>query len=90
MGIDSNLGKAGAPMPQARWALMHTPMDLVNRSLHDIRAAIKRIASEYGPCDIVLTDIESDPSDEQVAGFVEVCEGSSNRHNAKDHTSGTS
>jgi uroporphyrinogen-III decarboxylase len=80
MGIGSNLERARALMPQARRALMYTPMDLANKTPDDIRTDLERIAKEYGPCDIVLGDIESGTPDDRVLYFIEECSKLSGQH----------
>lgn len=73
MGIDSSLDKARALMPHVRRALMYTPMDLANKSADNIRADLERIARGYGPCDLVLADIESGTPDDRILYFIEEC-----------------
>lgn len=73
MGMGSDLAKARALFPNARRALMYTPMDLANKPVNAIYADLQRVAREYAPCDIVLADIESGTPDERVLRFVEWC-----------------
>ncbi len=82
MGIDSDLEKARALMPHARRALMYTPMDLANNPPDEIRTDLERIAKEYGPCDIVLADIESGTPDDRVLDFIEGCSTLGGQHSA--------
>lgn len=74
MGIDSNLPRARKLFPQARRALMYTPMDLANKPTEAIAADFQRIASHYGPCDIVLADIEAGTPDARVLEAVALCQ----------------
>ena len=73
MGIDSDLERARRLFPDARRALMYTPMDLANKPLEEIQVDFDKIAEEYGPCDIVLADIETDTPDERVLQVLEMC-----------------
>jgi hypothetical protein len=73
MGLHSDLIRARTLFPAARRALMYTPMDLANKSGADIRADFGRIARDYGPCDIVIADIEVGTPDERVALALSLC-----------------
>jgi len=73
MGLDSDLHRARESFPGARRALMYTPMDLANKSMAAIEADLARCATELGPCDIVLADIEAGVPDERILAVVEIC-----------------
>ena len=73
MGLDSNLARAREAIAHARRALMYTPMDLVNKSQEMLRADLERTARDYGPCDVVVGDIEAGTPDERVLAFLELC-----------------
>ena len=79
MGINSNLARVRQLIPEARRALMYTPMDLANKPWEEIRADMERIACDYGPCDIVAADIEADTPDERVLALIELCNDISTR-----------
>ena len=66
MGLDSGLARARELCPNARRALMYTPMDVANKSLAEIRADLLRIHAELGPCDVVMADIDHETPDERV------------------------
>ena len=74
MGLDSDLVRAREFFPNGRRALMYTPMDVVNKTLPQIRQDLERFAREYGPCDVVLADIEAGTSDERVMEVLALCE----------------
>jgi hypothetical protein len=74
MGLDSNLARARALFPHARRALMYTPMDAANNSSAALRRDFERIAREYGPCDVVLADIEAGTSDARVLELIALCD----------------
>jgi hypothetical protein len=73
MGLDSDLHQARELMPQARRAIMYTPMDLANKSPASLRADFARIARDYAPCDIVIADIEAGTPDQKVLFAAELC-----------------
>ncbi|MHB0946157.1 MAG: uroporphyrinogen decarboxylase family protein [Sedimentisphaerales bacterium] len=73
MGLDSDLITARELFPNARRALMYTPMDLANKSTDEIEKDLEKIAKEYAPCDVVLADIEADTSDEKIVKVNEIC-----------------
>ena len=64
MAHDSDLIKVRKLFPQVRRAIMYTPMD----------AARKSLADEYGPCDIVVADIEFDTPDQRVLDIINICD----------------
>jgi hypothetical protein len=73
MGLESDLRRARALFPDARRALMYTPMDLANKPLAEIGKDLKQIATEYGPCDLVLADIDAGLSHERVGAVIDLC-----------------
>ena len=73
MGLDSDLERARELFPNARRALMYTPMDVMNKDLAAIRADLERVAREYGPCDVVFADIEAGTPDQRVLELIAVC-----------------
>lgn len=79
MGKDSDLRRARDAFPNARRAIMYTPMDLVNKPLEAIREDFRRIARDYGPCDIVLADIDAAAPDERIRAALAICEELSQR-----------
>ena len=81
MGIDSDLETARNIFPDSRRAIMYTPMDVVNKTLSDIKADLEKIALHYGPCDIVAADIEAGTSDSRVSDFIILCDQISNQYN---------
>ncbi|HUT36392.1 MAG TPA: uroporphyrinogen decarboxylase family protein [Planctomycetota bacterium] len=73
MGLDSDLIAAREAFPNARRALMYTPMDLARRTVSQLRDDFERIARDFGPCDLVLADIEAGTPDERVRAAVNLC-----------------
>ncbi len=73
MGLDSDLRRARGLFPDARRAVMYTPMDLANKPMAEIREDFERIARDFAPCDIVLADIEAGTSDDRVRAALDIC-----------------
>lgn len=80
MGLESDLAQARQLFPNVRRALMYTPMDLVDKTKEQVRGDLERIAAEYGPCDIVLADIEAGTPDDKVREFAALCSNISQRY----------
>ena len=74
MGMDSDLPKARRLFPDARRAIMYTPMDVSAKSSDALRADFEQIARDYGPCDIVCADIEDGTPDERVLELIGICD----------------
>ena len=66
MGINTDLVQAKRLFPEARRAVMYTPMDLANKSSADLAADLRRIRQECGPADVVCADIEAGTPDARV------------------------
>lgn len=81
MGIDSDLEKARTLFPKTRRALMYIPMELANKSFSEIRKDLEIIAKNYGPCDLVVADIEHGTPDKKVTDVIHICEEISKKFN---------
>jgi hypothetical protein len=79
MGIKSNMARARNLIPGARRALMYTPMDLANNDWKTVKKDVERIAREFGPCDLVVADIEADTPDEKIKALLDLCKQISDR-----------
>ena len=73
MGLKSDLSRARELFPDSRRALMYTPMDLANKPLIAIEQDLQRLAAEYGPCDLILADIDAGVPDERICKVVKMC-----------------
>lgn len=73
MGIKSDLARAKALFPDARRAVMYTPMDAVNKTLAEIEADFRLVAQDYAPCDTVMADLEAGTPDSRVNDLLELC-----------------
>ena len=80
MGLETNLARARDLFPNARRALMYTPMDLANKTSEQIQEDIAYIVDSFAPCDIVIADIDKDVPDEKVIAFVELCQCYNKEH----------
>ena len=74
MGIGSDLERARKLFPDARRALMYTPMDMACKPIEELQEDLESIAKDYGPCDIVVADIEAGTPDSRVKDFIALCE----------------
>jgi hypothetical protein len=75
MGIHSNLAKSKELFPDARRAIMYTPMDLNSKPIDQIKEDMDRISRLYAPCDIVIADIEEGTPDEKVHQLLQIVDG---------------
>ncbi len=78
MGIESDLSKAKKIFKDVRRALMYTPMDLQEKNNEQIEEDLNIIAENYGPCDVIVADIESQDLDKKVLSFIEKCKSFDN------------
>ena len=74
MGIMSDLARAKRLCPNARRAVMYTPMDLVNKTIDALRKDLEQIRQHLSPCDIVMADIDAGTPDERVLAFARLAE----------------
>jgi len=73
MGIMSDMKKVKEMFPEARRAVMYSPVRLQEASLNEIRKDMEKIYSELSPCDIVMADIQATTSDERVNELLNIC-----------------
>ena len=83
MGMSSDMVRARELITDARRAIMYTPMDLAKKQWDEVKADIEKIADEYGPCDLVIADIEADTPDEKIHNVLQLCEQISSRKENK-------
>jgi hypothetical protein len=70
MGLDSDLVMARKLFPQARRALMYTPMEAMNKPWPAIVADVARLAEQFAPCDLVVADIDPGMPDSRVTDIL--------------------
>ena len=73
MGIMSDMKKVKEMFPEARRAVMYSPVRLQDASLDEIKKDMKKIYHELSPCDIVMADIQATTSDKRVNELLEIC-----------------
>ncbi|NLI01469.1 MAG: hypothetical protein GX446_18480 [Chthonomonadales bacterium] len=73
MGAMSDLRKARALFPEARRAVMYSPVRLQDATLGEIETDMRRICGDYAPCDIVMADIQATTSDDRVNDLLAIC-----------------
>ena len=73
-GIMADLARIRRMFPDARRAIMYSPVDLERKSLDAIRSDMQRIAREYAPCDVVMADVESTTPDRRVSDFLDLAD----------------
>jgi hypothetical protein len=79
MGLESDLVSARAAFPEARRALMYTPMDVKEKTSAQLEADLERMAREYGPCDVVFADIDLGVPDGRIHELIDLCDRISGR-----------
>lgn len=73
MGIQSDLSKVRAAFPEARRAVMYSPVRLQDASLEELRADMQKIFAELSPCDLVMADIQAQTPDHRVNDLLDIC-----------------
>jgi hypothetical protein len=73
MGHNSNLLQAREMFPEARRAVMYSPVTLHDAPLAEIRADMERIYATLAPCDIVMADIQAKTPDSRVNALLDIC-----------------
>jgi hypothetical protein len=74
MGMASQMRRARAAVPEARRAVLYSPVKIQDASPDEIRADIARIYDDLAPCDLVLADIQASTPDRRVRDVVALCE----------------
>ena len=73
MGMLSDMKLVRETFPQARRAVMYSPVKLQDTSIDEIENDMRRIHAELGPCDIVMADIQATTPDSRVNELLEIC-----------------
>jgi hypothetical protein len=74
MGIMSDMGKVKKVFPDARRAVLYSPVVLEEKSIEDIRKDVEKIYNELAPCDIVMADVNNTTPDSRIIEFLNVAE----------------
>jgi len=73
MGIMSDMKKVKKMFPEARRAVMYSPVRLQEASLDEIKKDMEKIYHELSPCDIVMADVQATTSVKRVNDFLQMC-----------------
>lgn len=73
MGIVSDLRRVREMFPDARRAVMYSPVNLQDASIEEIRADMQKIRDALSPCDVVMADIQWTTPDSRVNELLEIC-----------------
>ncbi|MCM8900198.1 hypothetical protein KVG29_03030 [Caldicoprobacter algeriensis] len=72
MGMVSDMKRVKEVFPDARRAVMYSPVELEKKTADEIRLDIQRIYDELAPCDIVMADIQDTTPDSKVIEFLNI------------------
>jgi hypothetical protein len=73
MGIESDMRQVKTRFPDARRAVLYSPVRLQDASLEEIRKDMEKIFCELSPCDVVMADIQATTPDRRVNELLEIC-----------------
>ncbi len=73
MGIMSDMQRARALFPEARRAVLYSPVRLQDASPDEVRADMQRIYDDLAPCDVVMADIQPATPDARVQALLDIC-----------------
>lgn len=79
MGILSDMARVQALFPDARRAVMYTPLWVENKTEAAVREDIEKIHSKLGACDIVLADLSDTTTDNQINTFLRLVDEESEK-----------
>jgi hypothetical protein len=73
MGIMSDMARVRATFPDARRAVLYSPVSLHSESLQTIRGDMEKIRRDLAPCDVVMADVQAATPDERIRDFLAIC-----------------
>lgn len=73
MGIETNLAQAKSLFPEARRAVMYSPVKLQDAPCDEIENDMRKIRDAIAPCDIVMADIQATTPDSRVNELLQIC-----------------
>jgi len=73
MGTASNMEKAKILFPEARRAVLYSPVKLQEAPIEEIQKDMERIYEELSPCDVVMADIQATTPDSRVNDLLQIC-----------------
>jgi hypothetical protein len=71
--MESDLGRARTMFPEARRAVLYSPVRLLEAAIAEITADMERVYRELAPCDVVMADIQVTTPDERVKELLRIC-----------------
>jgi hypothetical protein len=74
MGMCSDMRRVRELFPQARRAVLYSPVKLQEAPLGEIEADMARIWRELAPCDVVMADIQATTPDARVKALLRICQ----------------
>ncbi len=74
MGMVSDMARVKEEFPNARRAVLYSPVELETKSLIEIKNDFKRIYDELGPCDLILADVENTTPNSRVIEVLNIVE----------------
>jgi hypothetical protein len=73
MGNVSDMKRVREIFPNARRAVMYSPVKLQDASIAEIEQEMRQIRDELSPCDIVMADIQWTTPDSRVNELLQIC-----------------
>jgi hypothetical protein len=73
MGMVSDMRRAREMFPDARRAVMYSPVKLQDATLDELENDLQKIHAELAPCDVVMADIQWTTPDSRVIEFINIC-----------------
>ena len=73
MGMMSDMRRARDLFPEARRAVLYSPVTLHEASKETIARDMARIYQDLAPCDVVMADIRADTPDDRVCYLLQAC-----------------
>ncbi len=73
MGMTSDMRRVRSLFPEARRAVLYSPVKLQEASIDEIRRDMTRIYEELSPCDVVMADIQATTPDSRVNELLDIC-----------------
>lgn len=80
MGMVSDIRRARSLFPDARRAVMYSPIKLNDAPLEEIETDMRQIYEELGPCDVVMADIQAQTPDSRVNALLKICRALETEH----------
>ena len=73
MGMMSDMEKAKTLFPEARRAVLYSPVKLQDAPIEEIQKDMERIYEKLSPCDVVMADIQATTPDSRVNELLRIC-----------------